>query len=76
MDGHTKFGSYKVTLELTGDMVEQLTRLLDMAKLMDGRDLNTQTRPQTMDVLSYRAFLEEILQLLYRAINNSKPVVK
>lgn len=70
MDGHTEKGSYKVTLVLTGDMVEQLTRLIDMAKMMDGRDVDTQSWPETMDVIAHRAFLEEILQLLYKGLNN------
>lgn len=67
-DGHTPQGSYKVTLELTGDMVEQLTRLVDMAKMINGRDIDTQERPDTMELIAYRAFLEDILQLLYKAL--------
>lgn len=67
-DGHTEAGSYEVTLKLTGDMVQQLTRLLDMAKMINGRDIDTQKRPETMDVIAYRAFLEEILVILYKAI--------
>lgn len=71
MDGHTSEGSYKVTLHLTGDMVEQLVRLLDMAKMMDGREYNPND-PQRMDVLAYRAFLEDILVILRDAIDREQ----
>lgn len=66
-DGHTTKGSYEVTLKLTGDQVSQLARLIDMAKMIDGHEF-VQTNPETMDIIAYRAFLEEILQLLYKAI--------
>lgn len=73
-DGHTKEGSFQVTLNLTGDMVWQLARLLDMAKMIDGHDFDTKKRPETLDVIAYRAFLEEILQLLYKSIDDSSLV--
>lgn len=69
MDGHTEKGSYKVTLELTKDMVDQLTRLLSLAKMMNGRDIDTGHRPETMDIIAYRTFLEEITRILYKSIN-------
>lgn len=67
-DGHTTEGSYEVTLKLTGDQVSQLARLIDMAKMIDGHDIDGTERPETMQLIAYRAFLEEILQLLYKAI--------
>lgn len=66
-DGHTKAGSYKVTLTLTGDMLEQLIRVVDLIKMMNGRDFDTQKRPETFDVLAYREFLKEIATILYKA---------
>lgn len=68
MDGHTPEGSYEVSLTLSGDQAKQLARLVDMAKMMDGRDIKIQDKPETFDIIAYRAFLEEILQILYKAI--------
>jgi hypothetical protein len=67
-NGHTQKGSYHVTLDLTGDQVSQLSRLIEMAKMIDGHDYDIQTRPETLDVIAYWAFLEEILQILYKSI--------
>lgn len=52
-------------------MVEQLVRLLEMAKMIDGRDIDT-SNPQRMDVIAYRAFLEDILTLLNNAIDKAQ----
>lgn len=41
-----------------------------MAKMIDGRDFDTQKLPPRMDVIAYRAFLEEILTLLNEAIED------
>lgn len=71
MNGNTKEGNFKITLQLTRDQVEQLTRLVDMAKMINGRDFNTQKRPETFDVIAYRMFLQEILQILYKSLEKA-----
>jgi hypothetical protein len=71
-DGHTKEGSYRITLNLSEDQVKQLTRLVEMAKVING-NMDPRGRPETLDVLAHRAFLEEILQILYKAIEDQHP---
>jgi hypothetical protein len=73
----TKKG-YRVVVELDSDQAEQLTRLLDMAKMIDGRRIDTEyiedeRRHDTMDIIGYRAFLEEILVLIRDAIQEQQP---
>lgn len=72
MDGHTKAGSYEITITLTKDQIDQLTRSMEWAKMMDSHDDNPPQYKQDnltkMEVIAHRAFLQEILDILYAAV--------
>jgi hypothetical protein len=53
-DGHTKEGAWIVHLELSEDQVQQLARLLDMAKMMNGDHIEHQFNDypkETFDII-------------------------
>lgn len=68
MDGHTRRGAYKITVTLTKDQVDQLIRSMEWAKMMDSHTDNPPDFPQRLDVMAHRAFLQEILNIMYEAI--------
>lgn len=67
MDGHTKQGSWTVKLKLSEDQVQQLIRSMEWAKHMDSHE-DEPGFPQLLEVQAHRAFLQEILDVLYEAI--------